>query len=226
MFKILYCCLVSLPFFLCSPLSLNAQKSIIGGYCPEINYIAEYSEYYKFYEDSSFIYVLIDDTGDHYGKGSFSLEKDSLVLNFTALPTTVTQPQLIIDTLLGEQTQIQVFNTLDRSMNYQLSYVIYENDSIFKRGVGSTPNTLSFQLQSNQKATVTGFLNDDKNVFTAFFQFEIQGKKCAQNVVYTAPGINLYKGSYTSHRKAIRINIKKNHFLLKNYYGWQKYKKC
>lgn len=155
---------------------LNAQKSLDGGYCPDIDYISEYTEYYKFFDDSTFLYVLIDDTGDHYGKGTFSIQKDSLILNYKDLSTSVTHPQITIDTLEGNQSQISVVNTLDSSLNYQLSCVIYEHDKIVQRVNSSKNNILFIKLQTQQRAVVTGFLEDDKMCLSRSFNLMFMEK--------------------------------------------------
>lgn len=205
---------------------ISAQKQLLGSYCPDIKTIAFQSEYFKFFEDNRFLYILSDDTGTHYGKGKYVITKDSLFLHYTNLPEMLTTPQCIVDSTMDSLSHLQFINTLDKNINYEISCAIYEGDSLISSKKSKTSGYITFLLKANQNAILTAMLIDYKDVFTPFIRFKIEGKNYGQNIIYTHPGLHLYGGHKGKQSISFPVKFTSTGFKLKDYSGWNKFKAC
>lgn len=213
-----------LSFF---PLLHQAQEGLVGYYQEEFLQIAESDRLIHFRMDGTFTYEEWDDVGDYFGVGNYQIIRDSLFLHFHNIRKQEKQVKLIAQESQDSFSSIMIYNTYFREERWLLTYSILEDDSLIERGKSDLLGSASFQLKKDQLIEVVAYPSNSKSILQQPVQFKIDATPKNQDYVILLNVLPKNTHFIQDIEKVYPIKgyRKGKHFLIKEYYGWQKFKR-
>jgi len=213
-----------LSFF---PLLHQAQEGLVGYYQEEFLQIAESDRLIHFRKDGSFTYEEWDDVGDYFGMGYYHIKRDSLFLHFQQIGKQAEAVKIVAQENQDTVSSILIHNTYFRDELCPFTYRILQGDSLIERGKSDLLGSASFQLKDDQLIDVVAYPSNSKSILQHPVHFKVEATPKNQDYVILLNVFPKNTELIQAIVKAYPIKGYRNgkRFLIKEYYGWQKFKR-